>query len=96
MTNTLFVMDPVAPHGMAAQPTRRVLSSLKETVVGFVDNSKPNFDFLAEEIGRVLMSEHGVKAVEMRRKRVASIAVSDEFMTELADRCDVVITGSGD
>ena len=65
-------------------------------MVGFIDNAKPNFNFLVEDLGAEFTTNHGVKAVIVRRKRGASIPAEEAMIREIAAACDVVITGSGD
>jgi len=47
-------------------------TSLAGRTVGFIDNTKHNFDRLADEIGAILRDRHGVKEVVRRRKANAS------------------------
>ena len=70
--------------------------SLAGLTVGFIDNTKHNFDRLADEIGAVLRQRHGVKTVIRRRKANASTPAAPEILVELAKTCDVVFAGSGD
>jgi hypothetical protein len=65
-------------------------------VVGFIDNTKHNFDRLAEGLGRLLQGRYGVRAVVHRRKANASTPAAPELVAELAKQCDVVFAGSGD
>ena len=94
--NGFFVFDPTAPESTQAQQQRRTLDSLKGKVVGFIDNSKPNFNHLVDDLGELLVSRYGVKATVKHRKHLASIAASEEVMKDLTSQCDFVITGSGD
>jgi hypothetical protein len=64
--------------------------------IGFIDNTKPNFDRLATELGALLRERYGVKAVIRRRKANASTPAAPEILAELAKECDVVFAGSGD
>ena len=70
--------------------------SLAGRTVGFLDNTKANFDQLADEIGAFLRAEHGVKAVIRRRKANASTPAAPEILAGLAKDCDVVFAGSAD
>lgn len=65
-------------------------------IVGFLDNTKTNFDRLTDEIGQLLRERHGVKDVMRLRKANASTAAPPEMIVELAKACDVVFAGSGD
>jgi hypothetical protein len=71
-------------------------ATLSGRTVGFVDNTKHNFDRLADEIGVMLRERHGVKAVVRRRKANASTPAAPEILVDLAKTCDVVFAGSGD
>jgi hypothetical protein len=64
--------------------------------VGFLDNTKPNFDRLAAELGQLLHARHGVKAVVHRRKANCSTPAPAELIAELAKSCDIVFAGSAD
>ena len=96
MSATTTVYDPTAPAGDLPQLARRTLAGLAGKTVGFIDNAKPNFNFLVEDLSTELTARHGVKAVIVRRKRGASIPAEENMIREIAASCDVVITGSGD
>jgi hypothetical protein len=60
MSDTQMVLDPVAPVGVAADSaTFRPLATLAGKVVAFIDNSKPNFSLLADDLGELLMAKYG-------------------------------------
>ncbi len=96
MTATVVLFDPTAPRREGAQQVRRALDGLAGSVVGFIDNAKPNFDHLVDDLADLLVSRHGVRQVIKRRKRAASVAAPEAMYDELAGQCDLVITGSGD
>ena len=96
MSTTTRIFDPTAPAGDLPQLARRALDGLKGKTVGFIDNAKPNFNFLVEDLAAEFTANHGVKAIVTRRKRGASIPADESMIREIADSCDVVITGSGD
>ena len=68
----------------------------KGLTVGFLDNTKSNFDRLTAEMGELLRSSHGVAKVVHRRKANASTAAAPEIIVEMAKECDVVFAGSAD
>jgi hypothetical protein len=70
--------------------------NLAGRTVGFLDNTKPNFDRLVAELGRLLTERHGVSAIVHRRKANASTPAPAGLVTELAKSCDVVFAGSAD
>ena len=96
MAGTVTLFDPTAPRGEnggGAQPT---ITALKGAVVGFIDNAKPNFNHLVDDLADLLVSRYGVRAVVKRRKRSASVPAPQDMIREVAGECDLVITGSGD
>jgi hypothetical protein len=96
MTPTLTLYDPTAPRRVAASSAHEPLKTLRGAVVGFIDNAKPNFNHLVDDLAEALVSRHGVARVIKRRKRSASVPAPDEYVDELVRECDLVITGSGD
>jgi hypothetical protein len=89
----------LSPIGEVSEATLRVPalpSSLAGRTVGFLDNTKHNFDLLADEIGALLRERHGVKAVLRRRKANAATPAAPEILAELAKTCDLVFAGSAD
>jgi len=96
MAGSIVVFDPVAPEPDEPRQSRRVLDGLAGKVVGFIDNGKPNFDHLVDDLAELLKSRHGVKSTLKRSKRAASIPAPEEVMKDLAGQCDLVITGAGD
>ncbi len=97
MSQNMVILDPTPPQGAAAagKGTWR-LDGLAGKVVGFVDNAKPNFSVLVDELADVLVARHGVARVVKTRKRAASIPAEAATLDALAAQCDLVITGSGD
>jgi len=90
------VLSPIGEvrrEAFAAPPLPADLAGL---TVGFIDNTKHNFDRLADEIGGILRDRHGVKTVIRRRKANAATPAAPEILVELAKTCDVVFAGSGD
>jgi hypothetical protein len=99
MTGTITLFDPTAPRREAEQlaaSVKSALTGLSGAVVGFIDNAKPNFGLLADDLAELLTSKYGVVRVIKRRKPSASVPAKPEVVDELAEQCDLVITGSGD
>ena len=96
MPHSTLVYEPVAPCLTQANESRQSLDSLAGKVIGFIDNSKPNFNLLVEDLSRILVAKHGVKSVIKRRKKSASQGAPDAVLNELVEQADAVITGSGD
>ena len=96
MSNSMLVYEPVAPCLTQPQKSRQSLDNLADKIIGFIDNSKPNFNYLVEDLSKLLIEKHGVKAVINRRKRSASQGLPEAVMNELVAQTDAIITGSGD
>ena len=96
MSASMLVMDPVAPCHNQPQQLQKTLDGLSGKVVGFIDNAKPNFNHLVDDLAELLIAKYGVAKTIKRGKRSPTIPAPDGVITELAELCDVVITGSGD
>ena len=96
MVSTVMLYDPTAPRQERPAQAQHVIPGLAGKVVGFIDNAKPNFSHLVDDLAELLVSRYGVSRVVKRQKRSASVPAPDTVMTELAEQCDLVITGSGD
>jgi hypothetical protein len=92
----VLLYDPTAARRDEPGAENPTLSTLSGKVVGFIDNAKPNFNHLVDDLAELLVANHGVKRVVKRRKTSASIPAPEEMVRELAQECDLVITGSGD
>lgn len=92
----VLLYEPIAPRRADPGGKGAKLDSLAGKVVGFIDNAKPNFNHLVDDLAELLVERYGVKSVVKRRKRSASVPAPEEIVRELADQCDVVIAGSGD
>ena len=92
----LVLFDPTAPRREDSREAQRTLPGLKGAVVGFIDNAKPNFNHLVDDLGDLLVARYGVARVMKRRKRSASVPAPEEMMREITGECDLVIAGSGD
>jgi hypothetical protein len=91
----ILVYDPAAPVSEAASQRGARFDNLEGRVVGFIDNAKPNFQYLVDDLAELLVSRYGVASVVKHRKR-GQVPVAQDVLNDIAERCDVVITGSGD
>lgn len=96
MSGSMLVYDPLAPCLTEERESRRPLDTLAGKVIGFIDNSKPNFHWLVDDLAQILIEKHGVKSVVRQRKKSASQGASAAVLNELTAGVDAVITGSGD
>ncbi len=96
MPHSVLVYDPIAPCLTQPQKSRHAIDKLAGKTIGFIDNSKPNFNHLVEDLSKLLLEKYGVKAVVKQRKRSASQGLSEAAMNALVAQTDAIITGSGD
>jgi len=94
-------MIVLSPEGKAQASAAKVASlpqfgDLRGKVVGFLDNSKPNADKLAERFAQLLKEKYGVADMITRRKLTAQQGAPKQFLDELASQADFVICGLGD
>ena len=92
----VLLYDPTASRQAGPAAAGKKLDTLSGKVVGFIDNAKPNFNHLVDDLADLLVANYGVKRVIKRQKRSASVPAPDEIVRELSVECDVVIAGSGD
>ena len=95
MAGTVLLYDPTAPRAETAQQADRILTALAGKVVGFIDNAKPNFNYLVDDLGELLKSRYKVAEV-IKHRKPGQVPVEEAVLKDMAERCDAVITGSGD
>jgi hypothetical protein len=89
----------LSPVGVAAAEGFTVPALPREwtgLTIGFLDNTKANFDRLTAEMGELLRANHGVAKVVHRRKANASTPAAPEIIAAMAKECDLVFAGSAD
>ena len=96
MSVSILLYNPTAMRIAGAETATQTLAALSGKVVGFIDNAKPNFDHLVDDLAGLLTARYGVAKIIKRKKRAASVPADDAVYRELAEQCDLVITGSGD
>jgi hypothetical protein len=92
----ITVMSPVGELRTASTAIPRMPADLRGLTVGFLDNTKHNFDRLVEGIGLLLKQRHGVERVVIRRKANAATGAAHEIIEAMAKECDLVFAGSAD
>lgn len=96
MAGSILVFDPTAVTYNEPPQSRQTLDGLTGKVVGFIDNAKPTFNYLVDDLAELLVTKYGVASVIKRRKTNAGIPAPDALMKEVSEQCDAVITGLGD
>jgi hypothetical protein len=96
MAKLVTLVVPVGEGRGSDSPAQPVPAALAGRTVGFLDNTKANFDLLVEGLGGLLRERFGVARVAARRKANPSVPAAPELVAGLAKECDVVFAGSGD
>ena len=92
------ILDPTGTTATRATrppraPRRR---DLRGATVGLLVNTKQNAAPFLDEVGRLLVAEHGAKATMSRTKVNFAAPAPGELIKEMTTGCDVIITGIGD
>ncbi|MBI5627396.1 MAG: hypothetical protein HY953_00635 [Candidatus Rokubacteria bacterium] len=90
------VLSPVGESRAVPLAVPALPADLRGLTVGFLDNTKSNFDLLVSEMGDILRERLGVRGVVHRKKANASTPAPQEIIEALAKECDVVFAGSAD
>lgn len=93
---TITVLNPVGELRQATTAAPALPGDLNGLTVGFLDNTKTNFDRLVGEMGALLRERFGVKQVVHRKKANAATAAAPDVLDGLAKDCDLVFAGSAD
>ena len=92
----ITVLNPVGELRSSATALPVSPSTLSGLTVGFLDNTKHNFDRLVEGIGAVLKERFGATQIVHVRKANAATAAAPEIIATLSKECDLVFAGSAD
>ena len=96
ITREIIVLDPtVGPlHVQASMASRP--STLNGLTVGLLANGKRNADHLLDHVAGLLTERYQLNEVVTWDKRNSSRPCPDGLMREIVERCDVVVTATGD
>lgn len=89
------------PTGDGDQGTNTVLArprpqSLAGTVVGLLENTKPNATVLLRAVGRELQEKYGVREVRMFSKSYFGTPVEESVVQQMLHNCDFAVAAIGD
>ena len=93
------ILDPTGTTQATPEnppPRARRRASLHGTTVGLLVNTKQNAAPFLDEVGRLLVDQHGAKGTIARTKVNFAAPAPEELVKEMAASCDVIITGIGD
>lgn len=88
-TTATVPRTPRAPRA----PRRR---DLRGATVGLLVNTKQNAAPFLDEVGRLLVQQHGAAGTMARTKVNFAAPAPDDLVKEMTAGCDVIITGIGD
>jgi hypothetical protein len=92
----ITVLSPIGELRAATAAIPALPRGLRGLTVGFLDNTKHNFDRLVEGIGQALTERFGVTRVVHARKANAASPAAPDIIAALAKECDLVFAGSAD
>jgi len=95
-SETIEVLDPtVLPQKESTLLADRP-ETLNGSIVGLLANGKRNSEELLEHVYEILNEEHNLGVMIADNKGNASRPCPPELLQDMADKCDIVITASGD
>jgi hypothetical protein len=97
MTGREKLLDPTGFNEKAADNTLAPRpAGLRGLTIGLLDNTKPNAEVLLSEIADELRRRHGVGRSLMFTKGYFGTPMEEDMLKQLAQDCDLVVTGVGD
>ena len=93
------ILDPTGATTTAVKPRpsrARRRQDLHGATVGLLLNTKQNAAPFLDEIGRLLIEQHGAKTAIARTKVNFAAPAPEDLVKDMAASCDVIITGIGD
>jgi hypothetical protein len=92
---TIRVLSPVADSKVSQTASLPLPRTLAGRRLGFLDNTKANFELFLRRMEAVLRAEAGIADVVYERKANSSTPAPPEVLGRLRD-VDLVVTGSAD
>jgi len=90
----------VNPTGLDMDPGEFHLTprpkDLQGKTIGLLENSKANADKVLYELGKILDSEYEFKDMLYFSKHSPGLPTKPEVISEILEKCDVLIVGVGD
>ncbi|HEX2480386.1 MAG TPA: hypothetical protein VHQ69_00765 [Methylomirabilota bacterium] len=92
---TIRVLSPVVDSKISQTAALPLPGTLAGKRLGFLDNTKANFELLLRRLEAVLRTEAGIADVVYERKANSSTPAPPEVLARLRS-VDLVVTGSAD
>ncbi len=90
------VLDPLGETTAEPIELNDGIETLDGKVIGLLDNAKPNADETVNAFREFLSQRYNVKEWIYRKKPLAGNVAPEEMLSELAEKCDAVITAHCD
>jgi phosphoserine phosphatase len=91
----ITILSPRTPRGASLLRLASRPPSLNGKTIGFIDNGKRNFDAYLDRTEELLRDKYDFVAIR-RRKPSPLKGIPRELFEDMVERCDTIITGSGD
>ncbi len=91
----LRILNPRLEGEQGFQPAPRI-PTLDGKVLGVLYNGRAGGDVVLKELLDLLQSKHNLAKVVFRTKPHAWVSAPEEMFQDLAQSCEVAITGVGD
>ena len=92
---TIRVLSPVAESKISQSAPLPLPADLRGKTLGILDNTKANFELLAQTMEGLLRERHGLAGVLYARKANSSTPAPPEVLAAVRE-ADLVVTGSAD
>ncbi len=92
---TIRVLSPVAESKVSQEAPLPLPTALSGKTIGFLDNTKTNFDRLVRTMETLLRERYGIAGAVYQKKLNAATPAPPEALAALAG-VDLVVTGSAD
>ena len=94
------IIDPTLGPAADSERGPMVLAGRPENLsglrLGLLANTKRNAEQFLDEVGKLLVDQHGVTAVLARKKPDITNTAPEPILDDLRVGCDIVVTGVGD
>jgi hypothetical protein len=92
---TIRVLSPVAESKVSQEAPRPLPADLSGKTLGFLDNTKANFELLLRRMEGLLRERYALAGAVYERKPNSATAAPPEVLARLKT-VDLVVTGSAD
>ncbi len=92
---TIRVLSPVVDSKVSQTASLLLPGTLAGKRLGFLDNTKANFELLLRRMEALLRAQAGITDVVYERKANSSTPAAPEILVRLRE-VDLVVTGSAD